>query len=958
MHMSQPSSGCNTWVNNLVRLHESLQPLSLNIRNSQHPTHLEDVPMSTDPDDYATHDYPDFVHMAFDTWGPTTDDFEGAAKTFGLGPTFMDKFNGDQFSNLRASNLYYPFNSHNEWELASWLLRSGLSMRAIDSFLSLSIIQLLNISFRTARALRGLAELLPGGPRWRSMEITPSQPTKHPVHLYWRDPLECIAWLLNHPLFSDQLDFVPRRVYKTPEKLCRVYTEWMTADDAWRMQSQLPSGATLLGTILSSDKTNITTLCGGRVAHPLLISLANIKMSTRLKLSSNSFMLAALLPVPKFVHKNKRMRGLLEDRLIHECLDIVLEPVKQAAKLGIMLPDSLGHMRYCFTPIVGYIADTPEAAMLAALAAVKSKVHPTNIQVFFREAQRFRLSGVSDPFWRDIPLSCPSTFITPEPLHHLHKEFWDHDMKWCINAVGEAEIDFRFSVLQPTAGFRHFKGGVAKLKQVTGRVHRDVQRYIVGVIAGAAPPKIITAIRALMDFRYRVQAYRIDDDDLRIISSALDEFHAHKQSILDHGARRGKGNKPIDNWHIPKLELMQSIVPSVKRVGVTIQWTADVTEHAHVSEIKTPASASNNNNYDPQICRYLDRAEKCRTFELATSLYESKTHSHGHAEEKSLEVEDGSSDDGDSEISDREEANLVSKTPGPARPVTDYFAISARLRTQDPDSIPFPLRSFIADGTAINLSYDPPLRRISVDGAAEKFGLLDLRAALVNFLNREKVYGPSSVHTISGQRRGSSSSTLPFTDLQVWYKMRLQNTAIHDITDILPAQTLFCSPPCETWTLGRYDAAIINVDPHFKWPESGLKGSWSTLLFHVTHKSILGHVVGQLRLLMRPFGKGGVRWSWTDRFLVYVQRFDIAAEDATHLRILRRAKRANGQRLGDVIPLSQVRAFAHLIPRFGQTADNRLTAYNSFEHSSEFYLNKYFDKNTYFALSRSDSPPI
>ncbi|KIN99143.1 hypothetical protein M404DRAFT_30606 [Pisolithus tinctorius Marx 270] len=405
-----------------------------------------------------------------------------------------------------------------------------------------------------------------------------------------------------------------------------------------------------------------------------------------------------------------------------------------------MLPDSLGHMWYCFTPIVGYIANTPEAAMLAAvggktspitmamykqfgdpfqheprtvsttlaqLAAVKSKVHPTNIQVFFRKAQHFRLSGVSDPFWRDIPLSCPSTFITPEPLHHLHKEFWDHDMKWCINAVGEAKIDFCFSVLQPTAGFCHFKGGVAKLKQVTGRVHRDVQCYIISVIAGAAPPKIITAIRVLMDFQYRVQAYCIDDDDLCIISSALDKFHTHKQSILDH-------------------ELMQSIVPSVKHVGVTIQWTANVTEHAHVSEIKTPASASNNNNYDPQICQYLDRTEKCRTFELATSLYESKTHSHGRAEEKSLEVEDGSSDDGDSEISDREEANLVSKTPGPMQPVTNYFAISVHLRTQDPDSIPFPLRSFITDGTAINLSYDPPLQCISVDGAAEKFGLLDL----------------------------------------------------------------------------------------------------------------------------------------------------------------------------------------------------------------------------------------
>ncbi|KAI5984930.1 hypothetical protein F5J12DRAFT_899149 [Pisolithus orientalis] len=171
---------------------------------------------------------------------------------------------------------------------------------------------------------------------------------------------------------------------------------------------------------------------------------------------------------------------------------------------------------------------------------------------------------------------------------------------------------------------------------------------------------------------------------------------------------------------------MQSIIPSVKCVGVTIQWTADVTEHAHVSEIKTPASASNNNNYDPQICQYLDRAEKCRMFELTTSLYESKTHSHGCVEEKSLEVEDGSSDDGNSEISDHEEANLVSKMPGPMQPITNYFAISACLRTQDSDSIPFPLCSFITDGMAINLSYDPPLRHISVDGAAKKFGLLDL----------------------------------------------------------------------------------------------------------------------------------------------------------------------------------------------------------------------------------------
>lgn len=345
-------------------------------------------------------------------------------------------------------------------------------------------------------------------------------------------------------------------------------TKSIISTDSGNIQSQLPEGATLLGTILSSDKTNITNLCGGRVAHPLLISLANIKMSTRLKLSSRSFMLTALLPVPKFVHKIKCMRGVLEDRLIHQCLDIILEPVKKAAELGIMLPDAKGDLYYCFTPVAGYIADTPEAAMvacvggktspvtmamykqfgdpfrheprtatttLAQLSVVESKADPDDLPAFFREAQRFRLNGVSKPFWRDFPLSCPSIFITPELLHYLHKEFWDHDVQWCLNIIGEEELDFRFSVLQPTVGSRHFKGGISKLKQVTGRVHRDVQRYLVGLIAGAAPSEVTAAIRSLMDFRYQVQAYLISDADIRLISAALEDFHANKHAIIEHG---------------------------------------------------------------------------------------------------------------------------------------------------------------------------------------------------------------------------------------------------------------------------------------------------------------------------------------------------------------------------------------------------------------------------------------
>ncbi|KAF8547549.1 hypothetical protein OG21DRAFT_1371938, partial [Imleria badia] len=93
-------------------------------------------------------------------------------------------------------------------------------------------------------------------------------------------------------------------------------------------------GGTLCGVILSSDQTNITNVCGGRVVYPLLISLTNIRMKTRNKASSHAFLLLALMPIPQFVHPTTRICSVLEARLFHQCLDIVLEPLKTAARVG------------------------------------------------------------------------------------------------------------------------------------------------------------------------------------------------------------------------------------------------------------------------------------------------------------------------------------------------------------------------------------------------------------------------------------------------------------------------------------------------------------------------------------------------------------------------------------------------------------------------------------------------
>ncbi|KAF9455939.1 hypothetical protein BDZ94DRAFT_1143644, partial [Collybia nuda] len=222
--------------------------------------------------------------------------------------------------------------------------------------------------------------------------------------------------------------------------------------------------------------------------------------------------------------------------------------------------------------------------------------------------------------YSDWPLSDPSKFFTPEPLHHWHKMFWDHDARWCIKAVGPAEIDFCFSVLLSHTGFRHFSEGISKLKQVTSREHRNIQRYMVAVIADAVPKNFLIAIRALMDFRYLAQAQELSEDMCTAIDQALQEFHKHKNTIITTGARVGKKNHPINNWYIPKLKFLQSVVPSIRDNGEPIQWSADQTEHCHITVVKDPSRSSNNQQYESQICRYLDRDEKCQQFDLATTI--------------------------------------------------------------------------------------------------------------------------------------------------------------------------------------------------------------------------------------------------------------------------------------------------------------------------------------------------
>ncbi|KAG2158271.1 uncharacterized protein EDB93DRAFT_1238045 [Suillus bovinus] len=804
--------------------------------------------------------------------------YEGARACYSEnGSTFWDVFNADEFAEYRKDNLFYPFASKEEWEVADYLLRSSLSMAAIDEFLRLHMIQNLQLSFSNASELCSHAEMLPSGPSWKCQTIPSLHPTKLPICLFWRDPIECLESLFSNPLFHDKLDFIPHRMYKMAVQLLRVYSEWLTGNSAWDVQDR-PS--TLLG-------------------------VTNIHMHTRMKLSPKAFMLTALLPIPKYLHPNQQMCGMLEDHLVHECLSIVLKPLMIVAEVGIMMYDLVGNVQHCFMPLAVYIVDTPEAAMLACVRGKTSPftmafitVDPNDLKAYFEACAEHRLNGVHAPFWKGFPHADPSIFLMPEPLHHWHKEFYDHNLQWCLKVVGAQELDFRFSILQPITGYHHFAGGISKLKQVTGRVHCDIQHYIVGLISDCPAP---------------------DNNLLSCIDQSLLTFHENKNVIMTLGAWMG-AKKLIDNWFIPKLELLQSITSSMHKIGALIQWSADATEHAHVSKIKDPVQHTNNNDYDPQIRRFLDCQEKLRHFAIATTL---KSHNPVDvAEENEGEEDDIDPDEG--EPSDPQTALLEEMNQ--THITMNYFSKAKQFATLSCRELAYPPQTFIGGTTAIHLNYGPSRNRVKVGDISVDYNIPDLHVLLSDFLQCD-TRGRGVVHEVALRRRPliDRPPILPFDRVQVWHSVRLQQTSFHDSSIILPAQTVHASPLGPGWPKGRRDFVLVNIDGVAEWPKSGLTG----------------HTICELYLIVRPIARRGSRIKWRDQYLCYVQCLSIGPIDpATGMHTLKHTKHADGSPVGNFILLNQLHAFTNA----------QLMKATSLHYSHSFFLNKYFDKEIYNAI--------
>jgi hypothetical protein len=206
-----------------------------------------------------------------------------------------------------------------------------------------------------------------------------------------------------------------------------------------------------------------------------------------------------------------------------------------------------------------------------------------------------------------------------------------------------------------------------------------------------------------MDFRYLAQRDILDASTLVKITEHLDEFHRYKHHIIAAGARQGGKNKPIKNFCIPKLELMHSVAPSVQLVGPSQHWSADITEHCHITHIKDPARAGNNKNLDIQICRELDREEKACLFDLSAFLHRANA-SVASALTGDFDAYD--SEDYDSDIAPEQPRFFIPTIQPPRTPrkAVDHFIGAHKLLHSPPHFILRPLRTFASASTAFHLN--------------------------------------------------------------------------------------------------------------------------------------------------------------------------------------------------------------------------------------------------------------
>ncbi|KAJ7196887.1 hypothetical protein B0H12DRAFT_1038122 [Mycena haematopus] len=652
---------------------------------------------------------------------------------------------------------WYPFEDEDEWELARWLMTSGVSQTKTDEYLKLKIVrERINPSFQDNRTfLRGI-DALPKGPGWtcRPFKLVGDEldadgnAQTETVEMWFRDPVECVKELLANPMFAGKQAYQPCRVFKQlvdGELSNREYSEMWTADWWWDIQKLLPPGSTLAPIILASDKTQLTRFSGDKQAWPVYLTIGNIEKDTRRSPSSRAVVLLGYIPVSKLEIFTKKTRSGVGHQLFHDCMRVMLAPLKAAGRDGIEMDCSDGFVRRM------------------VLRAEAEGAHPPEFKIL-------NLRPIK-PFWEELPHCDIFRCITPDLLHELHNGvFGDHIVKWATEAMpgGTDELDQRFRAMTPHPALRHFKKGISLTTQWTGTERKNMEKVFLGVLADATDPTVQLAVKAVLDFIYYAHFEVHCTESLVELDAAWATFHEHKQIFIDLDIRK--------NFNISKIHKLKHYVDSIRSLGTADGFNTEATERLHIDLAKVGYNASNKKAYTRQMTVWLGRQESVHKF--GNYLRWVVPGYKDPAAPDAVDVE--------ADLSDADE---------PPVPPED---------SDDEEDLPSPA----ASEPTFTVAKKPPFPNLTADSIATDFHAPDFLDNIANFLKAQSIVPalqPTNNSTFPVYKRLSIS--LP----------SIPETGNRDLLDTIRA--VKSEPRRETYKgitpakAGKFDTVLVRVHP-------------------------------------------------------------------------------------------------------------------------------------------------
>ncbi|KAJ6533574.1 hypothetical protein B0H19DRAFT_964937 [Mycena capillaripes] len=810
-----------------------------------------------------------------------------------------------------SSNIYAPFTSKIDWEIARWAKLRGSGSTAFTDLLKIEgVAKSLGLSYGSSLELNGLIdEKLPGRPKFTRSEVVVAGEV---YDLYSRNIIECVRALFGNTDFAPYLFVAPERHYADKDQTIRLYHNMHTGKWWWSTQKQVEKnnpGATIIPILLSSDKTQLT-MFGNRTAYPVYLTIGNIPKEIRRKPSRRAYVLLAYLPTSRLGHiQNKAARRRTLANLFHACLSFITAPLREAGATGIAIASGDGKLRRGHPIVACYIGDYPEQLLVTC---VKTGWCPTgevghedlgdgdttcpsrNLAKILDALDKLDEGGtiyaqactdagikpVVHPFWEHLPYTNIFLSITSDVLHQLYQGIIKHLIGWLKESLGEAELDARCRRLPPNHNICLFMKGISHLNRVTGREHDQISRFLLGIIVdvklpgGLSAARLVEAVRGVLDFTYIAQYPMHTTETLDGLEDARMRFHRNKAIFVDLGIR--------NDFNLPKLHSMEHYPENVTFFGTLDNCNTEYTERLHIDLAKDAYRSTNCKDEFSQMTLWLERKEKILR----------------HSEFVDWKLRG---------------------SPGP--PIIEN------------------LNPGIIYERKLIMAKHPTHKSVKFSTLEAAYGASFFRDALSRYIVGLTDPGISAAQI----ERESNSFDVSFNAVPVFQRIKFSTSdpygnngpedSIVDSVHVQPHKTLKNGEEVPA----RFDTVLVNT---------GLGGKTGTAGYRIAQVRVVFTLPP--RLVKSTFPSNIV----PPKYLAYVEWFSSFKPQPERHHLMYKVSRVikHGDRYASIIPVNNIRRSIHLLPKFGPVAPVEWKSHNVLDKCPVFFANPWTDRHIYATL--------